>query len=81
MPARTWRVAEPSSLMALVRQDSRMGQRWQIANADPLAYNDPGKPPRVAIEEEKVGGGAARIWVAPCSVTLYALRAEPSRER
>jgi alpha-N-arabinofuranosidase len=57
------------------------GQRWQIANADPLAYNDPGKPPRVAIEEEKVGGGAARIWVAPCSVTLYALRAEPSRER
>jgi alpha-N-arabinofuranosidase len=57
------------------------GQRWQIANADPLAYNDPGKPPRVAIEEEKVGGGAAQIWVAPCSVTLYALRAEPSRER
>jgi alpha-N-arabinofuranosidase len=52
------------------------GRRWQIAHADPMAYNDPGKPPRVAIEEEKVSGSAPRLWVAPCSVTLYALSAE-----
>ncbi len=57
------------------------GQRWQIAGADPLAYNDPGKPPRVVIEEEKFRGDAVRMWVAPCSVTLYALRAGPARER
>ncbi|HKI31418.1 MAG TPA: alpha-L-arabinofuranosidase C-terminal domain-containing protein [Gemmataceae bacterium] len=65
--------------VALEVRGARMtgaGRRWQIAHADPLASNDPGKPPRVAIEEEKVSGGAARLWVAPCSVTLYALSAD-----
>jgi alpha-N-arabinofuranosidase len=49
------------------------GRRWQISGADSLAYNEPGKPARVRIEEEKVRGGAGRLEVAPCSVTLYAL--------
>jgi alpha-N-arabinofuranosidase len=49
------------------------GRRWQIAHNDPMAYNEPGKAPRVVIEEAKVAGGAGRLSVAPCSVTLYAL--------
>jgi alpha-N-arabinofuranosidase len=52
---------------------SGAGRRWQIAGADPLAHNDPGQAPRVAIEEAKVSEAATRLWVAPCSVTLYAL--------
>ena len=51
---------------------SGTGRRWQIAHDDPLAYNDPGQAPKVAIEEEKVSDGR-RLSVAPCSVTLYEL--------
>jgi alpha-N-arabinofuranosidase len=51
---------------------SGTGRRWQIAHDDPLAYNDPGQAPKVIIQEEKVTDGG-RLWVAPCSVTLYAL--------
>jgi alpha-N-arabinofuranosidase len=55
---------------------SGTGHRWQIAHNDPLAYNDPGKPPKVAIVEEQFRGDLTRLWVAPCSVTLYALDLE-----
>jgi alpha-N-arabinofuranosidase len=51
---------------------SGTGWRWQIAHDDPLAYNDPGQAPKVVLQEEKVTDGG-RLWVAPCSVTLYAL--------
>jgi hypothetical protein len=33
---------------------------------------EPGQPPKVAIQEERVTDGH-RLWLAPCSVTLYAL--------
>jgi alpha-N-arabinofuranosidase len=49
------------------------GRRWQIAGEDPMAYNDPGKPPRVTIEEAAVRDIADRLPVAACSVTLFAL--------
>jgi hypothetical protein len=49
------------------------GTRWQIAGRDPLACNDPGKPPRVAIEQSAVEGIADALSVAPLSVTLFAL--------
>jgi alpha-N-arabinofuranosidase len=52
------------------------GNRWQIAGGDPLAYNEPGKPPRVRIEESAVPGMSDRIAVAPCSITLFALPLE-----
>jgi alpha-N-arabinofuranosidase len=52
------------------------GTRWQIAGADPMAYNDPGQPPRVAIEESPVQGATDKLTVAPCSVTLFALGVE-----
>jgi alpha-N-arabinofuranosidase len=52
------------------------GRRWQIAGEDPMAYNDPGKPPRVVIEEAAVSDAAAPLSVAACSVTLFALDAK-----
>jgi alpha-N-arabinofuranosidase len=52
------------------------GRRWQIAHEDPLAHNDPGKAPKVAIEEVKISEAPTRLWIAPCSVSIYALNAE-----
>ena len=49
------------------------GRRWQIAGKDPMAYNEPGKPAAVVIEEDAVSGVVDAIPVAACSVTLYAL--------
>ena len=49
------------------------GTRWRIAGKDPMAYNEPGKPPRVTIEEKAVKGISNTLPVAPCSVTLFAL--------
>jgi alpha-N-arabinofuranosidase len=51
------------------------GRRWQIAG-DPMAYNEPGKAPKVAIEETAPGDARTELWVAPYSITLYALGAE-----
>jgi len=50
------------------------GTRWQIAGEDPMAYNEPGKPARVSIEEAAVSGVGDKLTVPPCSVTLFALR-------
>ncbi|MCX5676744.1 MAG: alpha-N-arabinofuranosidase [Planctomycetota bacterium] len=52
------------------------GTRWQIAGADPMAYNDPDQPPHVMIEEAAVQGVSGRLSVGPCSVTLFALKTE-----
>jgi len=38
-----------------------------------MAYNEPGKPPKVTIEERAVKGISDTLPVAPCSVTLFAL--------
>jgi len=55
---------------------SGAGRRWQIAGDGPMAYNDPGKEPKVKIEETAVTGVSGKLSVAPCSVTLYALGVE-----
>jgi len=52
---------------------SGTGTRWQIAGNDPMAYNEPGKPPSVRIEEQAVKGISDTLSVGPCSVTLFAL--------
>jgi alpha-N-arabinofuranosidase len=52
------------------------GKRWQIAGADPQAYNDPDQPPGVVIREETVNPGSGRLSVAPCSVTVFAFEVE-----
>jgi alpha-N-arabinofuranosidase len=52
------------------------GTCWQIAGADPMACNDPGKPPAVAIVESKVRGVTDKLALASYSVTLFALDVE-----
>ncbi len=52
---------------------SGTGTRWQIAGGDPMAYNEPGAEPKIAIEESSVNEASERLSVAPCSVTLYEL--------
>jgi len=49
------------------------GACWQIAGADPMAYNEPGKPRRVTIVESKVEGVTDKLALAAYSVTLFAL--------
>ncbi|MCX5649495.1 MAG: alpha-N-arabinofuranosidase [Planctomycetota bacterium] len=49
------------------------GRRWEITGPGPDAYNEPGKPPSVTVNESAVRGLTDRISVAPASVTLLAL--------
>jgi len=48
------------------------GRRWEIADADPQAYNDPDQPPRVIIRDGTAHSGSGRFSVKPCSVTVFA---------
>lgn len=48
------------------------GTRWQIAGADPQAYNDPDEPARVVIEEQRLDRVGETLELAPCSVTVFA---------
>ena len=49
------------------------GQRWQIAGSDPQAYNDPGQPLHVKIEQADLEPSLKSLAVEPCSITLFAL--------
>jgi alpha-N-arabinofuranosidase len=49
------------------------GKLWLIANADPMAYNEPGEAPNVAIEEKPVTGVSGKLSVPPLSISLYKL--------
>ncbi len=49
------------------------GQKWVIAHDDPMAYNEPGKEPKVFMAESGVRGISDRLTVGPLSVTLYKL--------
>ena len=49
------------------------GRRWEMSGPDPMAYNEPGKPPKVTVEESTVSGISDKLSVAPCSVTLFSL--------
>ena len=52
------------------------GTRWLLAGDGPQAYNDPGRPPAVAIEEGAVRGADKALAVPPCSVTIFRLEVE-----
>jgi len=52
------------------------GKQWQIAGPDPMAYNEPGKPPKVTIEESPLSDVKDKLPVAACSVTLVELELE-----
>ena len=49
------------------------GHLWQIANSDPMAYNEPGVPPQVVIEEKQVQGISKKLDVSPLSINLCEL--------
>jgi alpha-N-arabinofuranosidase len=49
------------------------GKLWLIANSDPMAYNNPGEEPKVAIEEKTVTGISDKLNVPPLSISLYRL--------
>jgi alpha-N-arabinofuranosidase len=49
------------------------GKLWLIANSDPMAYNNPGEEPKVAIEEKPVTGISNKLNVPPLSISLYRL--------
>jgi alpha-N-arabinofuranosidase len=49
------------------------GRVWEIGGSDPMAYNEPGKQPKVRIEEAPLEGISESLRVGPCSVSIYAL--------
>lgn len=51
------------------------GRLWLIAHSDPIAYNEPGKPPEVIIEEKPITGISNKLNVPPLSICLYELPA------
>ncbi|MHC4619058.1 MAG: alpha-L-arabinofuranosidase C-terminal domain-containing protein [Planctomycetota bacterium] len=54
---------------------TRAGTAWVIAGSDPMAYNEPGKAPKVVIEERQLSGTVSELKAAPFSVSLYKLPA------
>jgi len=53
------------------------GRRWHLGDADPMAHNEPGKEPRVKIEETPLSQGVPDTLKAPAlSVGLYELPLE-----
>jgi alpha-N-arabinofuranosidase len=46
---------------------------WLIAHSNPFAYNEPGQPPRVVIQEKPVHGITTELPVPPLSISLYRL--------
>ena len=52
------------------------GRLWRIAGEDPMAYNEPGKPPAVEIEESEIQGNMNAVRLAPCSISVYAFDVE-----
>jgi alpha-N-arabinofuranosidase len=49
------------------------GWLWVISHSDPLAYNEPGLPPRVVIEERQLSEITGELSVPPLSISLYKL--------
>ncbi len=47
-------------------------RRWQIRHSDPLAFNEPGKEPRLKIVEEKPSAAeSGTLTLPPYSISLY----------
>jgi len=56
---------------------AKRGTRYVIAGKDPMAYNEPGKPPAVRVTEEKVRDfDPAAIRLPPISIVLYVVAVE-----
>jgi len=46
---------------------------WHITGPDENAFNEPGEPELVKIEEKHTDTDLSQIWVPPLSVSLYEL--------
>jgi alpha-N-arabinofuranosidase len=51
------------------------GRLWRIKHSDPSAYNEPGKPPQVVIEEMTIDA-PDNLTIAPYSVNIFELSSE-----
>jgi alpha-L-arabinofuranosidase len=56
------------------------GEWWQIASSDTMAYNEPGKPPVVAIDSGMQSGITTEFIVPPWSISLFKLPIKLNRE-
>jgi len=56
-------------------QPAEGGRVWVIGGSDPVAYNEPGKVPKVVIDERRLSGTVNELGVAPYSISLYELPA------
>jgi hypothetical protein len=54
---------------------------WRISGTDDRAYNEPGKPPAVTIQETASTPFGASITVPPMSISLYELQVRPTGGR
>jgi alpha-N-arabinofuranosidase len=45
---------------------------WRITGPDEMAYNEPGIPPRIVIEEATLDALPGKLIALPVSVTIYA---------
>ena len=52
------------------------GTRWEIADNDPQAHNDPDQPARIAIRQSPQTLGDT-LRLAPCSITVFSFPANP----
>ncbi len=51
------------------------GRLWVITHSDPMAYNEPGQPLRVVIEERSLSDISSELSVPSLSISLYELPA------
>jgi alpha-N-arabinofuranosidase len=55
---------------------SRLGDKgrvWVISHSDPMAYNEPGKQPNVAIKEQRVSDASSALKLPAYSINIYKL--------
>jgi len=53
-----------------------IGKLWIITGTDPLAHNEPGKEPKVVIEEKTAEGVSNKLKAPAMSVSIYELAVE-----
>ncbi|MCJ7681468.1 MAG: alpha-L-arabinofuranosidase, partial [Candidatus Aminicenantes bacterium] len=51
-----------------------LNRLWRISGSDPMAYNEPGTPPAVSIEEEEGENFSEKLIIPPLSISLYELK-------
>lgn len=64
-----------SSFISITPGMLRLGHRqlWQIADSDPVAYNERGRKPLVVIEEKQLQDIPTELVAPPLSIIIYRL--------